>query len=97
MAVTVLLEAQTQDGQADGLLDFLKQILPDTRNYEGYIDINVIQDQDNPNTIILVEKWETKSHYEKYLQWRTENGDIDKLGSFMTGPPSIRFFNRKDA
>jgi len=96
MAVTVLLEVQTQDGKANDLLDVLKQILPDTRNYEGFMDIYVIQNQDSPNDITLVEEWESKPHYEKYLQWRTETGDFDKLGSFLTGPPSIKYFDKKD-
>ena len=96
MAVTILLEAYAKDGSVDELIDILNnKIFPDTRTYDGFIDIYIIQDQDNPNTIFLVEEWESKSNYDSYLQWRTERGDIDTLVSFLTGPPTIRYFKKR--
>jgi len=31
--------------------------------------------------------------YEKYLAWRTERGDIEKLSGWLAGEPSIRYFD----
>jgi hypothetical protein len=42
---------------------------------------------------VFVESWDSKEQYEKYLGWRTERGDIDKLVGWMAGPPSIRHFD----
>jgi len=96
MAVSVLLEAHAKEGNVDELIDILNNdIFPDTRLYEGFIDVYIIQDQDSPNTILLVEEWESKSNFESYLQWRTERGDMDKIVSLLTDPPAIRYFNKR--
>ncbi|GIR37137.1 MAG: hypothetical protein CM15mP49_25220 [Actinomycetota bacterium] len=39
-------------------------------------------DQDNPDRIILWEKWETRENYEAYLAWRTETGMFEGLEPF---------------
>ena len=35
----------------------------------------------------------TKEHYEKYLQFRTEDGTIDAIASLCSDTPSIRIFD----
>jgi hypothetical protein len=32
-------------------------------------------------------------HYENYLAWRQQRGDLDKLATALVGPPSIRYFD----
>lgn len=95
MAITALVEVKTQEGKAGELLTALEGMLVDTRNFDGFVDISVIQNQDDHNNIILVEGWESLEHYQKYLGWRSERGDMDVLASFLSEPPSIRHFDRK--
>jgi quinol monooxygenase YgiN len=97
MAVTVLLEIKTKPGGGDAMNAKLKEILPDTRAREGFISISVIRDQDDPDTLIAVEEWETRGHYEQYLAWRTEIGTLAELGEMFGAPPSIRYFDTTDA
>jgi quinol monooxygenase YgiN len=42
---------------------------------------------------VIVEQWDTRGHYEKYLAWRTESGVMDEFAAMMAGPPNIRFFD----
>ena len=97
MAVTVLLELPVKPDSVDTLKKLFKEILPDTRAYEGYLDLKVYGNQDDKGNLILVEHWASRAHYEKYLAWRTETGLLDKLGSMLTGPPSIRYYDEVDA
>ncbi|MEM7543140.1 MAG: antibiotic biosynthesis monooxygenase [Pseudomonadota bacterium] len=97
MACVVLLEINVKDEAIEGIKSGLGGMFPDTRAYEGNIDIYATQDQDNPNTIVMVEKWESRQHYEKYFAWRTERGDIDALGEALASPPSIRYMDILDA
>ena len=97
MACVVLLELQVKEECVDQMKSGFKDMFPDTRAYDGCIDIYATQDQDNPTTIIAVEQWETRQHYEKYLAWRTERGDLDALGEMLDGEPSIRYFEPFDA
>ena len=43
--------------------------------------------------MVAVEDWNSRQHYEKYLAWRTERGDLDKLVGWIQGDPSIRYFD----
>ncbi len=97
MAVMVMLEVTAKDGAGNDLLQKFKDILPDTRTYDGCIGVDTYQNQDNPNVLVLVEKWESKPHYEKYLAWRTESGMLGEMAEMFGAPPSIRYFGETDA
>lgn len=97
MAVTVLLELKAKAGTGGGLAGVFKEILPDTRKFEGCIGVTVLQNQDDPDTLVLVEEWETRQHHEKYMGWRTETGLVDQLVAAIEGPPSIRYFGTADS
>ena len=53
----------------------------------------VQQNQEDPSNSVLVENWDSKEQFEKYFGWRTERGDVEKLGAWLAGPPSIRYFD----
>ena len=93
MSVTVILEMDITPGTADQVLHFLQQILPDTRSFSGCLNLDVRQNQEDPNNLLFIESWRSRSDYEKYLAWRTETGTMKTLGAFMNGPPSIRYFD----
>jgi quinol monooxygenase YgiN len=93
MSVNVLLEIKSNPEDIEKLKSTFAQILPDTRSYEGCIGVQVVVNQDNPLNIILIETWETREHYEKYLAWRVETGAIDALGRMLSEAPSIRYYD----
>jgi quinol monooxygenase YgiN len=43
--------------------------------------------------MVIVEDWDSRQQYEKYLSWRTERGDLEKLAAWLTGEPSIRYYD----
>ena len=97
MSVTILLELQVEPEAVDEMISFLKEILPDTRVYEGCQGIEVQQNQEDSSNLVMVEKWDSRQHYEKYLGWRTETGVMDKIGSMLSQPPSIRYYDLVEA
>ena len=92
MAVTALLDLQAKPDQADALVRLFKDILGDTRKYDGCLGIEAQRNLDDPNNIVLIERWETRGHHEKYMAWRTETGVMETLGAMLAGPPSIRYY-----
>jgi quinol monooxygenase YgiN len=92
MACQVFLEFRIKDGCEEQLKDYFKEILPDTREYDGCIQLYMVRDHDDPQKIVVVEFWDTRRHYEKYLAWRQETGVMDKLAT-MLDSPSWRFFD----
>ena len=96
MSVFVLLEGQVQPDKIEDMKASLVKILPDTRSYNGCQRIDVLFNTDDPGNLVMVEQWESRGHYEKYLQWRTETGVMAKMVSMLVGPPNRRHFERID-
>ena len=51
MSVTVTLAFSVKPERADEFKSLLKELLPDTRAYDGCQNVDVYQDQDNPGLI----------------------------------------------
>ncbi|HLA26277.1 MAG TPA: antibiotic biosynthesis monooxygenase [Syntrophales bacterium] len=97
MSVNVLLEVQSKPEKIDELRSTFKNILPDTRSYDGCQGIKMVGNQDDPCNLVLIEKWASRKQYEKYIVWRTETGALEKLGTMLSQPPSIRYYDDIDA
>jgi len=97
MSVVVLLELQVKPEAVNEVKATFKQILPDTRSYAGCLGVEVNSNQDDNGNIVLVEHWESRDHYQKYLAWRTETGALAALGASLTGPPKIRYYDHVGA
>ena len=97
MAIMVLLEGKAKAETVDRLKGALPKLFPETRQYEGCRSIAAYMGADDDRTVVFVESWETKAHYERYLKWRTETGVIEELVGMLEAPPSIRYFQQIDA
>ena len=93
MSVVVLLEPQIAPGKTEDMIALLAQILPDTRAHDGCEGVVMHRDQDAPDRVLLIERWASRPDYEAYLRWRTDRGDIERLGALSSGAPSIRYFD----
>ena len=92
MACQILLEFRIKDGCHERLKEHFKRILPDTRDFDGCINLYMIRDLDDPSKVIVVEMWDTKEQYERYLQWRVDRGDLETLET-MWESPTWRFLS----
>lgn len=88
--VTVIVEGKVKDNDAFDQL--LRDVLGDTRAYDGCEGITAQRNVDDASGVMLIEHWESRAHYEKYLAWREETGVLGQLAGLLDGPPSIRFF-----
>lgn len=96
MGTLVILEAIAKAESLRELEAFLKRHIPDTRSYDGCQDITAYLNEDG-RTIVMVEHWDSKEHYQKYLAWREKTGVLADLGAMFDGGPTIRFFDAIDA
>ena len=97
MACTVLLEMRVKKEHVDEVAGSFKGMLPDTRSFEGCIDVYATQNKDDPQNFVAVETWESREKYEEYFAWRTERGDIEGMEPMLEGALNIRFFDRVGA
>ena len=96
MTCIVILELAAKPGTGDDLLGLLDSELPETRNKEGCEEVRVTREQDAPDTFVLVMRWTTRGHYERYFEWRRAQGTISRLGDALVAPPTPRFFDPLD-
>ena len=96
MSVMVLLSAPVKPEEVSNLKSTLAELFPETRVYDGCHGIECYFEQDDPNSLVFVEHWDSREVHQKYLQWRTETGVMDAFGAMLSGPPSIRYFDKAD-
>ena len=93
MAVTVILELPVKPEARDGMVYALKDALPVTRAFDGCIKIIPLTNQDDTNTIVLIEEWDTRAHHEAYMKFRTESGFIEAMMGMLTGEPRFMYLD----
>ena len=96
MSVLVLVEGPVSHDNIADMRAYMAKILPDTRAYHRCNGVDAYFNMDDPCNMILVEFWDSRAHHEEYVGWRTETGVMDKIGAMLSGPPSIRYFEKTD-
>jgi quinol monooxygenase YgiN len=97
MSVLALLEVNVKPEYVNEFKSYMKEILPDTRVFNGCQSVELQVNQDNEVNLVLVEEWETREAQGKYMAWRAETGVVERIVSMISGPPSVRFFDKTDA
>ena len=102
MTCMVTFECIAEKGNGPKVFDKLKELLPNTRNKKGFLDLVVHIDQDKPERFLCVQHWLDRASYESYVAWRKDTGELklsDKeLGGIpLAETPKICFFDITDA
>jgi len=97
MTTAVTIDLSIDPKRKEEFLNFIAEIAPDTRAYDGCVLFDIWADQDNPARVLFYEIWDSREHQERYLAWRTETGLMDKLGPFLAAPPVISYYDKSAA
>jgi quinol monooxygenase YgiN len=95
--LTVMLTFKCKPGMGAVLLDAFSTSLADTRSFDGCVSVATFVDADNPDTVTLVEEWETRGHQEAYVAWRIEGGMIELLEPVLAEPLETRYLEAHPA
>ncbi len=95
MPITVVLELNLKPDRVDDVLAGLKEILPDTRAFDGCLSVSVVRDADNRSHIALIERWEQRADQERYFAWRQETGALAAVADDSTGPPTVTYYEER--
>lgn len=93
MSVLVTLDLKVKPENVGDLKNWLKDELHYTRAFDGCAGITIHSDQDDPNHLVFVENWDSRQHHEKYVSWRGERGDMEKLMGWLAGEPTMSYFD----
>ena len=96
MSVLVNLEIPVKKERIEDFFDYLRDILVDTRAYEGCIRLDTYHEMEN-SKVLLIEEWEKIENQESYMQWRIETGLVEALTEFLDGELIIKkYYPKKD-
>jgi quinol monooxygenase YgiN len=73
------------------LLDNFTVALVDTRVFDGCLSVETFVDEDNADFIMLIEEWESRTHYERYMAWRVETGLLEMLKPILAAPLELHY------
>ena len=73
-------------GCKDTFINFCngKNGLSVTRGWEGCQSIECYEREDNPNSIIISQKWASKENHESYVKFRHDEGDFAFLSGLIS-------------
>ena len=97
MSTMVLIELKVKPESVDDMKALMKELLPDTRAYDGCQSVDFYDNTETKGSMVLYEIWDSKAHQERYLGWRTETGTLDRLGALVAAQPNIQYFDKVDA
>ncbi len=93
----VTLLFRCQPGKGRDLLDALSSALVETRAYDGCVSVETFVDADSPDTVMLLEEWESRGHNERYMGWRLETGLVEMLTPLLAAPLEVRYLESHPA
>lgn len=96
MTCYVMLEFTARKGTGPALVNGLRAALPVTRGKDGCQSLELTVNQDNPDNMIIVMRWESRGHYDTYRAWREANGDVKQFADATESGLSTRFFDIVD-
>ncbi len=93
MSVMALVALDVAEGKADAMVAVLRDLLPETRTFDGCLSVAISTRPGEPNKVVLHEQWESSDKHQAYMAWRTENGSIQRIAELLAGPPDISYFD----
>jgi quinol monooxygenase YgiN len=61
-----------------------------TRGFDGCLGLTIAQAPGSE--IVLIERWASAGHAERFMHWRQENGGLDALARFFVRRPVVQMF-----
>jgi quinol monooxygenase YgiN len=96
MTTLMINDFEARAGKRDELVALLENAQADTRRYEGCSAIEIQVDQDDPDRLVVLARWESRSHHEAYRQWRNEGAMPEGLASLVASQATSYFDQRLD-
>ena len=96
MTVSVLLEGRLIEGERDGFTALLTEKFKLTKTFDGFQKIDLTYNVEDANNWVITELWDSKEDYQKYLQFRQEDGTLNEVAAICEDAPSVRIFDIVD-
>ena len=93
MSIVVIVNFSVKTESLEEVTKYLKEILPDTRSFEGCEGVELYQNTEFSNKLTIRAKWISEDAQKKYIAWRMETGAMNKLISMLSEPPNMQYYS----
>jgi quinol monooxygenase YgiN len=97
MSIGVIVDFEFKPGGAAPLIETMKERLPFARSYEGCEMVELYVDHDNPNHLVLVERWASRAHYDKYREWAMAQASTQEVLQSLVGEMKTLYLDETGA
>ena len=91
MPITAHLDLTLKADAVPAAPAVLRQILADTRAFDGCLGVDVLVDSKDPAHVLVVERWASLDQDAAYRAWRAGDG-ASALGDLLAAPPVLTHF-----
>jgi len=67
MSILVLGEVHVAPSRIAEFKDYFRDLLPDSRAYDGFEKVELYEDTEEEGSILFVEYWVSRAHQERYI------------------------------
>ena len=92
MDIFITIQIRAKKGMGGDLVSVFEQFTPVARKEPGNLGIQLLQSQDDPDELMLYQSWESRAHQEAYLVRFEDRGNLEILGPFLDGEPTIGYY-----
>ena len=93
MSIIVIVNFSVKKESLEELTKYLKEILPDTRSFEGCQGVELYENVEDPTKLTIRAKWASQDAQKKYMAWRMETGAMNKLVSMLSESVNMQYYN----
>ncbi len=86
-----ILEMCFRPDDLEKSMETLHDVLDGTRAFPGSAGVEVLVDVEDPNRVVVIERWESLEDDEAYRSWRAGEGKT-RLGSLLSTPARLTKF-----
>ncbi len=97
MSTTVVLHLTILPDHLDAIRTGIQESLKATREFDGCQSITLHQDQDDPCSLVLLQQWDSRDHYQKYYDYVVSSGAMEQMMPAFSAEPVLKFLDAVDA
>lgn len=96
MSIQLLVRFKVKEDQVNAFVEIMKGSKERILAADGCSGVDVLHSSDDPNVVLLSEKWESKESHDVYADKMRESGALNKLADFLTDQPSQELYFIKE-
>ena len=91
MSINAVVILKAKEDKRGSFEEIMKNSKPKLLASDGCLSVQMFQDNEDPNTFVLIEEWESQEKHKAYFGELIKSGDWDKMSSHLASEPDSRY------